>query len=107
MRVMRALAAAIGVAAALAPAAAAVPLVLSDGTSLVNADTNNLPAPGLPIAVTGMQAGESLVGIDQRPSTGQLLGVGSTSRIYVLDPATGAATQIGTAGAFSLSGVSF
>jgi hypothetical protein len=43
-------------------------------------------------SVTGLQAGENLVGIDVRPADGQLYGVGSTGRIYTLNGATGAAT---------------
>lgn len=44
--------------------------------------------------VTGLQAGERLVGIDVRPATGALVGIGSTSRIYTLNPVTGAATVL-------------
>ena len=43
-------------------------------------------------SVTGLQSGENLVGIDYRPADGLLYGVGSTGRIYTIDPATGAAT---------------
>lgn len=58
--------------------------------------------------ISGLQAGEKLVGIDTRPATGELYGVGSTSRVYTLDAATGAATQIGS-GTFTpaLSGANF
>lgn len=51
--------------------------------------------------ITGLQAGENLVGIDFRPATGGLYGVGSTSRLYLIDTTTGAATQVGT-GVFSI-----
>jgi hypothetical protein len=57
--------------------------------------------------VTGLQVGESLLGIDFRPATGQLYGLGSTSRLYVISPLTGAATAVGSSGAFTLSGTSF
>ncbi|MDZ5633886.1 DUF4394 domain-containing protein [Janthinobacterium sp. GMG1] len=43
-------------------------------------------------SVTGLQAGENLLGIDFRPADGQLYGVGSTGRIYTLNGVTGAAT---------------
>jgi hypothetical protein len=46
-------------------------------------------------AISGLQPGEKILGIDFRPATGQLFGVGSTSRIYVIDPETGAATMVG------------
>ena len=59
------------------------------------------------VAVTGLQTGETLLGIDRRPATGELYGLGSTSRLYVINSTTGAATQVGSAGAFTLSGTAF
>jgi len=44
------------------------------------------------VAVSGLQPGENLVGIDFRPVDGMLYGVGSTGRIYTIDVGTGAAT---------------
>lgn len=60
------------------------------------------------VAISGLQPGENILGIDFRPATGQLYGLGSTSRLYVIDTVTGVATQIG-AGPFTvlLSGNSF
>src|SRR3954447_7073679 len=107
MRACLALLSAITAAAVFTPAASAVPLVLTDGSAIVNANTNNLPSPSAPIPVTGMQPAETLVGIDQRPATGQLYGVGTSNRVYVIDPATGAATQVGAAAAFTLNGNDF
>jgi len=55
----------------------------------------NRDAPGTvrtTVAVTGLQSGENLMGIDVRPADGLLYGVGSTGRIYTIDPASGAAT---------------
>ncbi|USX17632.1 DUF4394 domain-containing protein [Oxalobacteraceae bacterium OTU3REALA1] len=51
--------------------------------------------------VTGLQAGENLLGIDYRPADGQLYGVGGTGRIYTLNGATGAATLKSTLAADS------
>jgi hypothetical protein len=107
MRAVCALAAAIATAALLAPAAGAVPLVLSDGSALVRADTNDLPNPSAPTPITGMQAGETLYGIDQRPGTGQLYGISNQGRMYVLDPVGGAATQVGAGAAFTPTGTNF
>ena len=45
------------------------------------------------VLVTGLQSGENLVGNDMRPVDGMLYGVGSTGRLYTLDPVTGAATN--------------
>ncbi len=47
-------------------------------------------------AITGLQGGENLIGIDFRPATGQLFGLGSNSRIYVINTFTGVATFVGT-----------
>jgi hypothetical protein len=40
-------------------------------------------------AITGIQGGETILGIDFRPATGQLYALGSTSRLYTIDTATG------------------
>ncbi len=58
-------------------------------------------------AVTGLAGGENLLGIDFRPATGQLYGLGSTSRLYVINTSTGAATAVGAAGLFTLVGTDF
>jgi hypothetical protein len=75
--------------------------------ALVTFDSN---APGTILStagVTGLQSGETLLGIDRRPATGALYGLGSTSRLYLINPTTAVATQVGSAGAFTLSGTSF
>src|SRR5207248_3674453 len=58
--------------------------------------------------ITGLQGGESVLGIDVRPATGQLYALGSSARLYTINPATGAATQVGS-GTFAvpLSGTAF
>ncbi len=51
-------------------------------------------------AITGLQAGESIVGFDMRPATGEVFAIGvagTSGRVYKLNPATGAVTLIGTA----------
>jgi hypothetical protein len=59
------------------------------------------------VAITGLSGGENLLGIDFRPANGQLYGLGSTSRLYSINTTTGAATEIGSPGAFTLSGTDF
>jgi Domain of unknown function (DUF4394) len=80
---------------------------LSDGNTLVFFNSDNL-ANVTRVGVKGLQTGENLLGIDYRPNTGQLYGLGSSNRLYTIDAATGAATQVGT-GQFAapLSGTSF
>ncbi len=48
------------------------------------------------VALSGLQAGETLVGLDFRPSGG-LFAAGSSSRIYRVDTLTAAATAVGSA----------
>jgi hypothetical protein len=59
------------------------------------------------VAVSGLIGGDTLVGFDRRPATGQLFGLGSGSRLYLIDQITGQATQVGADGAFTLNGTSF
>src|SRR4051812_12517565 len=82
----------------------------------INNANNNLvrfesAAPGTivsTIPITGMIASDTIVGLDFRPVDGKLFGLGSGSRLYIIDPATGVATQVGS-GTFSvpLSGTAF
>ncbi|MET0287906.1 MAG: DUF4394 domain-containing protein [Polyangiales bacterium] len=48
------------------------------------------------LTLTGLQADETLTGIDVRPLDGRLYGTGSTGRIYAIDTTTGAATVSAT-----------
>ena len=64
-------------------------------------------AIGPAVAITGLQAGESIVGIDVRPATGRLYGLGDQSRLYVIDPVTGTASAIGSGFAVPLVGAEF
>ncbi|MDQ6656555.1 MAG: DUF4394 domain-containing protein, partial [Verrucomicrobiota bacterium] len=59
------------------------------------------------VPITGVPSSESLIGIDFRPATGELLGLSNASRIYSINEFTGVATPIGTAGQFTLNGTSF
>lgn len=70
------------------------------GNQLIRASVAT-PGTTVTVAVTGVTTGETLVGIDFRPQTGQLYGLGVNSTadnatLYLLDPQTGAATAVGT-----------
>ena len=72
-----------------------VPMVALRGNELIRFHS---ASPGTILGtatISGLQLGEQLVGIDVRPADGQLYGVGSTSRLYLLNAITGAATAIG------------
>jgi len=59
----------------------------------------NFNNPGTPVnkPITGLQAGESILGIDMRPLTGQLFALGSSSRLYTLNMSSGVATAVSIA----------
>jgi hypothetical protein len=52
--------------------------------------------PGMAVrtAITGLEAGDRLVGIDLRPSNNTLYGLTLSNRLYTLDESTGAATFV-------------
>jgi hypothetical protein len=85
--------------------------VLNGLTSTGNLVTFDSGTPGTidsSVSITGLQAGETLLGIDRRPANGLLYGLGSSSRIYTINTTTGLATAVGAA-PFSptLSGTAF
>jgi len=67
-------------------------VVLTIGNRLVSFNRDTPGTARTTVSITGLQAGENLVGIDYRPADGLLYGVGSSGRIYTLNPETGAAT---------------
>ncbi len=72
---------------------------LTTGNTLVRFDST---APGViqgTAPITGLQAGDTVVGIDVRPANGLLYAVvdgGASDRIYTVNPITGAATLAST-----------
>ncbi len=74
-------------------------VVLTASNRLVSFNRDTPGSARTTASVTGLQPGESLVGIDYRPADGLLYGVGSSGRIYTLNPETGAATLKSTLGA--------
>jgi hypothetical protein len=92
------------------PAASATVFGLTSTGNLISFGAES-PATLLSnIAITGLGPGESLVGMDFRPATGQLFGLsidaGSMGRVYTLNTATGAATVL-TMTPFALTGTDF
>jgi 3D (Asp-Asp-Asp) domain-containing protein len=45
--------------------------------------------------ISGLGSGESVVGIDYRPATGQLYALSNASRLYIINTKNGAATPVG------------
>lgn len=80
---------------------------LTTGNNLVTFDTATPGTINSALPITGLLGGDNLLGIDFRPATGQLYGLGSGSRLYTINLGTGAATQIGTNGAFTITAAGF
>lgn len=88
------------------PASVAVVGLSADGTQLVRFAAATPGTTTITATIAGVTAGENLVGIDFRPATGQLYALGvnpamDNGTIYRLDPQSGAATVIGTAGSIA------
>lgn len=83
--------------AALALAAAgaqAITLVgLTSANELARIDTTNI-AGATTTAITGLAAGDRLVGIDLRPKDGRLYGISVSNKLYTINETSGAATQV-------------
>lgn len=58
--------------------------------------------------ITGIEPGESILGIDIRPANNKLYALGSTSRLYIINTSTGQATAVNaTPFTATLKGVAF
>jgi hypothetical protein len=68
---------------------------LTDDNKLLSFSAKN-PTGATATNITGLQGGETLLGIDFRPATGELYGIGSSSRLYVINKQTGAARAVVT-----------
>ena len=90
-----------------AATAHAVPATgIAGGNTLFSFDTATPGTIGGQRAITGLQGGETLYGIDFRPATAALYGLGTTGQLYVINAGTGAAT-VASALSVPLSGTSF
>ena len=82
-----------GVAGRVAPASAAAPptplVGLTGMGEIVRLDASTPGTVSAPVAITGLVAGERIVGFDVRPATGELIGIGiagAEGRVYVINP---------------------
>ncbi|WP_221391121.1 DUF4394 domain-containing protein [Dyadobacter sp. NIV53] len=74
---------------------------LSDNNQLHEINVKNTASPLRSFAITGLESGDVLAGIDFRPATGQLYAISKQSNLYQVNFKTGdqqgKATRIGTA----------
>lgn len=99
-----------GIAALLSPAIGSAHTLYAVTTTNALA-TMDSAAPGAASTVgqiSGLAAGEVVLGIDFRPLDGQLYALGSNNRIYTINTSTAAATLVGSGfGPPSLNGLSY
>jgi len=92
----------LGAPAAQAQTAYGLLATTANASSLV---TFQVTAPGAfttTVPITGLTAGQTLVGLDSRPNTGELFALGynptgTQAQLYTLNPTTGVLTTVGTA----------
>ena len=83
-------------------------IVLATGTNVLLTMSSARPAAIVSaIPITGLQANETIVGMDFSPLRNELFAVGSTSRLYRVDPSTAVATGIGGVFGTTLDGAAF
>jgi len=82
-------------------------VALTSDNRLLTFDSATPATAAATVAVTGLASGEALLAIDFRPATGELFALGGSNRIYTVNASTGAATPVGGAGVFTLTGTQF
>lgn len=82
------------------PMARVMPLVeftaLSNDNKVFYFNARNLNTPIKSYSTTVLQSGENVISIEYRQATGQLYGLGSTSRLYLINENSGLVTPLGS-----------
>lgn len=68
-------------------------VAINSGTQIGVFDSANAAAAGF-VNISGLSAGETLIGIDLRPSNNTIYGISSANRVYTVDAYSGAATFV-------------
>jgi hypothetical protein len=69
--------------------------LLVDGTKLAKINAMQSEMATANVTITGLMSGDALTSIDFRPATGELYGVSTMNRLYVINQETGTARVIG------------
>ncbi|MFA9192498.1 DUF4394 domain-containing protein [Flavobacterium sp. FZUC8N2.13] len=70
---------------------------ITNNNSIVKYNAKNLTTPTATTPISGLPNGEKIISIDYRPATGQLYGLGTSSRLYFINEESGLATALGSA----------
>ncbi len=76
-----------------------------DNVNNLNMFNPGNPASVLTRVITGMSGGDTVLGIDMRPATGQLYALGTSGQLYTVNMSSGFATAVGLP--IALSGTDF
>jgi len=68
---------------------------LTNDNRIATYDARNLKRPMDVLSISGLANGDKIISIDYRPATGQLYGLGTSSRLYIINQKTGTATALG------------
>ncbi|WP_143961096.1 DUF4394 domain-containing protein [Litoribacter populi] len=68
---------------------------ISSDNELVWYQARDLSSPMNTVMISGLEEGDEIVSIDYRPATGQLYGLGASSRLYIINENSGEATALG------------
>ena len=71
--------------------------VLSTGNQLSVFNAKNLATAKSTLNISNLTTNDNIIAIDFRPATGQLYGLGSSSRLYAIDLVSGRANPLGAA----------
>jgi Domain of unknown function (DUF4394) len=80
-------------------------LGVTEGSRLVRFQSDSPGAVRSSRPITGMLESERVLALDFRPATGGLYGLGSSNRIYLIDPRTGRAAPVGPFLEITLNGL--
>lgn len=97
----------VALAALAATAQAELAYAVTQNQTLISFDTASPDALESGLALSGLMSNERIQGIDFRPATGELYGLGSMNNLYRIDTATGVATRVGSGAGITLNGSSF
>jgi hypothetical protein len=102
--------------AALTPITGQLVYGVTVSNNLITFDSNNPSVIRTIVGITGLTTGQTLVGTDFRPNTGELFGLGydgntlpagtPNAQLYTINPSTGVASPVGTGVQLELGGVS-
>jgi hypothetical protein len=80
------------------PAPSALPsaifYTLTDNNQIIQFNVQGLTRPGGPVRIAGLAANEQILDIDFRPANNQMYGISSLSRLFIINPTSGASTLV-------------